>query len=186
MRATASLALPHSLCFSQLGALAGLFAVALAVPVMACVPKDHPDPDWLKPPESYDPIETAGLTLNKAGVDALTLKEEGEERDAYVQSLMAKDKFVGQAQCKSGAGTGSQEHSKYGEFELTCMTAPILFDIEVDFHLFTSRATGKPLSANAFVEFEGTLVEFDYHDDTKPRQIVAKVEVGDNLRRIER
>ncbi|MFV8754067.1 hypothetical protein ACNOYE_26275 [Nannocystaceae bacterium ST9] len=175
MRATASLAL-----------LPSLVALATALSAAACVPKEHPDPDWLKPPKSYDPVGTEGLTFNKDGVDALTLKDEGEDRDAYVQTLMdAKGKFVGQAQCKSGAGTGTQAHSKYGEFELTCTAGTILFDIEVDYHLFTTRERGKPLSANAWVEFEGTLVEFDYHDDTKPRQIVAKVEVGDNLRRLE-
>jgi hypothetical protein len=176
MRATASLAL----------LLPNLVVLTAALSSAACVPKEHPDPDWLKPPESYDPVEAEGLTFNKAGVDALTLKEEGEERDAYVESLKGEGKFAGQAQCKSGAGTGTQAHSKYGEFELTCTAGTILFDIELTYHLFTSRATGKPLSANAYVEFGGTLVEFDYHDDSKPRQIVAKVEVGDDLRRLER
>jgi hypothetical protein len=175
MRATASLAL-----------LPNLVALSAALSLAACLPKEHPDPDWLKPPESYDPVETEGLTFNKAGVDALTLKEEGEERDAYVQTLMAKGKFAGQALCKSGAGTGTQAHSKYGDFELTCTAGTILFDIELTYHLFTSREHGKPLSANAYVEFGGTLVEFDYHDDSKPRQIVAKVEVGEDLRRLER
>jgi hypothetical protein len=175
MRATASLAqLPNLL-------------VLAALSIAACgFPKEHPDPEWMKPPASYDPVETEGLTFNKAGVDALTLKEEGEERDAYVQTLMAEGKFAGQALCKSGAGTGTQAHSKHGEFELTCTAGTILFDIELTYHLFTSRATGKPLSANAYVEFGGTLVEFDYHDDTKPRQIVAKVNVGEDLRRLER
>jgi hypothetical protein len=175
MRATASLALiPH------------LVALVTTISIVACLPKEHPDPDWLKPPDSYDPVGTEGLTLNKLGVDALTLVEKGDERDAHVQALMAPGKFAGQAQCKSGAGTGTQAHSKYGEFELTCTAGTILFDIEVAYNLFTSREHGKPLSANAFVEFGGTLVEFDYHDDTKPRQIVAKVEVGEDLRRLER
>lgn len=168
MRGTASLALPILLSLAS-----------------ACVPKEHPDPDWLKPPDSYDPVGTAGLTFNKDGVDALTLTE-GEQRDAHIQGLMTKGAFKGQAQCKSGAGTGTQAHSKYGDFELTCTAGTILFDIEVDYHLFTTREVGKPLSANAYVEFGGTLVEFDYHDDSKPRQIVAKVEVGDDLHRLER
>ena len=92
----------------------------------------------------------------------------------YVEALKAKGAYKGQAQCKSGAGTGTQAHSKYGEFELTCTAGTILFDIELDYHLFTSRAVGKPLSANAYVEFSGTLVEFDFHESSKPRQIVAK------------
>lgn len=174
MRATASLALlPH------------FVALAATVSIVACVPKEHPDPDWLKPPTSYDPVGTEGLTFNKQGVDTLTLKEKGDERDAYLQTLKAPGTFAGQAQCKSGAGTGTQDHSKFGEFELSCTAGTILFDIEVVYNLFTSREHGKPLSANAYVEFGGTLVEFDYHDDVKPRQIVAKVEVGDDLRRLE-
>lgn len=179
MRATASLAL--------LRRPLGVFAIGTLVLGAACVPKEHPDPDWLKPPASYDPIDKGGakgLTLGHGGVDALTLTE-GEARDAHVEALKAKGAYKGQAQCKSGAGTGTQAHSKYGEFELTCTAGTILFDIELDYHLFTSRAVGKPLSANAYVEFTGTLVEFDFHESSKPRQIVAKVEVGDNLTRIE-
>ncbi len=173
MRATASLALHTT------------FVLAAALALGACLPKDHPDPDWLKPPASYDPVETEGLTLNKKGVDKLTL-EEGDARDAFIESLKAKGKFKGQANCKSGAGTGTQAHSKYGEFELTCTAGVILFEIKLDYHLFTSRDTGKPLSANSYVEFGGTLVEFDYRDDTTPRQLLAKVEVGDDIRRIEK
>lgn len=150
----------------------------------ACV-KKHPDPEWMQPPKAYDPIATEGLTLNKAGLDALTLKE-GDEREAHVQTLMAPDTFKGQAKCQSGAGTGDLEHSKWGAYELTCDAGVILFDIELKYHLFTTRETGKPLSANAFVEFGGTLVEFDYHDESKPRSVTAKVQVGENLRRIER
>lgn len=185
MRATASLAPLRRVCVRH---VSGLVAIGTLVLGAACVPKEHPDPDWLKPPEGYDPVDkenTKGLTLGHAGVDALTLTE-GEARDAHVEALKAKGAYKGQAQCKSGAGTGTQAHSKYGEFELTCTAGTILFDIEVDYHLFTTREVGKPLSANAYVEFGGTLVEFDYHDDSKPRQIVAKVEVGDDLHRLER
>jgi hypothetical protein len=69
---------------------------------------------------------------------------------------------------------------------LTCDAGTILFDIGLKYHLFTTRETGKPLSANAFVEFGGTLVEFDYHDESKPRTVTVKVQVGEDLRRIER
>jgi hypothetical protein len=153
--------------------------------VLTACPEKHPNPEWMQPPKAYDPITTEGLTLNKAGLDALTLKE-GDDREAHVQTLMAPDTFKGQAKCQSGAGTGDLAHSKWGDYELTCDAGTIVFDIGLKYHLFTTRETGKPLSANAFVEFGGTLVEFDYHDESKPRTVTVKVQVGEDLRRIER
>lgn len=157
--------------------------LGLGLGLGACVPKEHPEAEWMKAPKSYDPVNTEGLTFNKAGLDALTLKE-GEEREAHIEALMKEGGFKGQAKCKSGAGTGDLEHSKWGDYELTCDAGTVLFDIELKYHLFTNRATGKPLSANAYVDFGGTLVDFDYHDESKPRSITAKVEVGDDLRRL--
>lgn len=163
-------------------ALAGVMAFAGVS--TGCLPDKHPEVDWMKPPKGYDPINAEGLTLNKAGVDALTLKE-GDDLDAYIQSLHAEGAFKGHAKCQSGSNTGDLEPSKWGEFQLSCDAGTILFDIEVKYRLFTTRAAGKPLSANAYVEFSGTLVEFSYHDETKPRSITASVKV-DELSRIPR
>jgi hypothetical protein len=138
----------------------------------------------MKAPKAYDPIGTEGLTLNKAGVDALTLAE-NDERDAFIESLKGEGAYKGQAKCQSGSNTGDLEPSKWGEFQLSCDAGTILFDIELKYRLFTTRAAGKPLSANAYVEFSGTLVEFSYHDETKPRSITASVKV-DELSRIPR
>ena len=161
-----------------------VLSAGLGLALTACVPKEHPDADWLKPPKSYDPVETEGLTLNKAGVDTLTLKED-EERDAFVEGLKAEGVFKGQAKCRSGSKTGDLDHSKWGDYVLTCEAGTILFDITLEYYVYTSREVGKPLSANAYVEFGGTLVEFDYHDSSTPRSITAKVQVGDNLSRLE-
>ena len=162
-----------------------VFGAGLSLALGACVPKDHPDAEWMKAPKSYDPVETEGLTLNKAGVDALTLAE-GDEREAFIKGIQAEGVFKGQAQCRSGAKTGDLEHSKWGDYILTCGAGTILFDIELQYYIYTSREVGKPLSANAYVDFGGTLVEFDYHDSSKPRSLTAKVQVGDNLTRIEK
>jgi hypothetical protein len=143
-----------------------------------CLPDKHPEVDWLKPPKSYDPINTEGLTLNKAGVDPLTLKE-GDERDAYVESLQAAGAFKGQAKCQSGSNTGDFEESKWGEYKLACQAGVVLFDIELKYQLYTTREAGKPLSANSYVQFSGTLVEFSYHDGSKPRSISASVQVDE-------
>ena len=164
-------------------ATATLALAAAALTLVAC--KDNRQKELLDPPAAYDPVKTEGLTLNKSGLDALTLLE-GEEREAHIETLMAEGTFKGQAMCKSGAGTGELEHSKWGGYVLTCEAGTILFDIELRYNLFTSREVGKPLSANAYVEFGGTLVEFEYQDESKPRSILAKVQVGDDLHRIER
>ena len=161
-----------------------VLVASLLVGLGACVPKEHPDGDFLKPPASYDPVETEGLTLGKAGVDKLTLLE-GEEREAHIKDvLMAAGTFKGQAKCRSGSKTGDLDHSKWGEYALTCDAGTILFDIELKYTLYTSRDTGKPLSANAYVDFGGTLVDFDYHDSSTPRSITAKVQVDDTISRL--
>src|SRR5690554_7889734 len=91
--------------------------LGLGLGLTACLPNAHPDVDWMKPPKSYDPVAKEGLALNKAGVDALTLKE-GDERDAFIESLQTEGTFKGQAQCQSGAGTGDLPHSEWGEYEI--------------------------------------------------------------------
>jgi hypothetical protein len=161
-----------------------LLAATLTLALAGCLPDKHPQVDWMKPPKGYDPINTEGLTLNKAGLDTLTLKE-GDDRDAFIQSLHAEGAFKGQAKCQSGSNTGDLEGSQYGEFMLSCDAGTILFDIELKYRLYTTREAGKPLSANAYVEFSGTLVEFSYHDENKPREIAASVKL-DQLSRIPR
>ncbi len=155
-----------------------VLAATVSSALAGCLPKEHPDVDWMKPPKSYDPINNEGLTLNKAGVDTLTLKE-GDERDAFIRSLEAEGAFKGQAKCQNGVGTGDLEPSKWGEYQLTCDAGTILFDIELKYQLFTTREAGKPLSANAYVEFSGTLVEFSYQDESKPRSIMARVKLDE-------
>lgn len=161
-----------------------VLAVALFAPAAACKSNTHDKPEWLEAPESYDPVKTEGLTFNKKGLDELTLKE-GEERDAYIEELKAAEgKFKGQAKCKGGSGTGDMEDSQHGEYKLTCDAGTILFDIELKYFLYTTKDKGRPLKANAHVEFGGTLVDFDYQDDSKPRSVTATVAVGENIERL--
>lgn len=167
------------------GAIVLSVSAGLVLGLGACDPKDRPGTKLLEPPASYDPVNTEGLTLGKAGVDKMTLLE-GDEREAHIKDvLMAEGAFKGQAKCRSGSKTGNLDHSKWGEYALTCDAGTVLFDIELKYTLYTSRDAGKPLSANAYVEFGGTLVDFDYHDSSTPRSITAKVQVDDTIRRLE-
>ncbi|MCA9685647.1 MAG: hypothetical protein KC457_25950 [Myxococcales bacterium] len=166
MRATPSLAL----------------AAALLLPLGAC---DDKKTDLLAPPAGYDPVNTEGLTLNKAGMDALTLTE-GDARDAHIEGLKAEGAFKGQALCKGGSGTGDMEDSQYGEYKLSCEAGTVLFDIELKYYLYTTKALGKPLKGGAYVDFTGTMVDFVYVDESKPRQMTATVTVGESISRIQK
>ncbi len=157
-------------------------AATLVLSMVACDTKKN---DLLAPPAGYDPVETKGLTFNKAGLDALTLTE-GEARDALVQELKAKGKFKGQAKCSGGSNTGDYEESKYGDYKLTCDAGTVLFDIELKYYLYTNRELGRPLKGGSFLEFSGTLVEFEFLDQDKPRKITATVQVDENLTRLKK
>lgn len=157
--------------FAQMGLVAGTLAVATA----AC---EQNKPDLLGPPAGYDPVETKGLTLNKAGVDALTLTE-GEAREAHIAGLKQGEAFRGQGQCQSGSYTGDMPVAEHGEYQLDCYAGTVLFDIELRYQLFTTADTGRPLKGGAYVDFTGRLVDLVYFESTNPRSITAKVVVGE-------
>lgn len=160
-------------------------SLVLATALVASLGCDSKKNDLLAPPADYDPINTEGLTLNKAGMDALTLTE-GDARDAHVEGLKAEGKFKGQAKCSGGSGTGDMEDSQYGEYKLSCEAGTILFDIELKYFLYTTKALGRPLKGGSFVEFGGTLVEFEFLDGSKPRRMTATVAVGEDIERLEK
>ncbi|EDM75666.1 hypothetical protein PPSIR1_15720 [Plesiocystis pacifica SIR-1] len=164
-------------------------SLVLAAPLLAALALtgacDDKKTDLLAPPADYDPVATEGLTLNKAGVDALTLTE-GDARDAHIEGLKAEGKFKGQAMCKGGSGTGDMEDSKFGEYKLTCDAGAIWLDVELKYYLYTTQALGRPLKGGAYVEFDGTLVEFDFQDGSKPRSMTATVSVGESIKRLQK
>ena len=142
----------------------------------ACVPSDDgSDPDWLKQPKAYQP-QSAELTFNKAGLEKFNMMST-DERAAFVEELKnSKGSFKGQAVSKTGASLGAgMPDSKYGEYELNGTTEPVLFEITIDYHLFTTTAIGDKIAPNRAVEFTGTLVELDFYEDAKPRRLVMKV-----------
>ncbi len=162
--------------------LAPLALAAFSLSIFAACPPsgDGSDPDWLKPPISYKPKE-ADLTFNEMRLSEFNMMND-EERAAHVETLKAaKGQYKGQALSKTGAGLGpNMPDSKYGEYELNAVTDAILFEISLDYKLYTSTEIGDKIAPNRAVEFTGTLVELEFQEESKPRKLVLKV-VTDTL-----
>lgn len=154
--------------------------MVLAATLMAgggCVPDPDKasDPDWMKPPEAYQPV-TAELTFNKANFEKFNMMSDSEQETFLAGLKEAKGTFKGQAMSKTGAGLSEGfEGFEHGDFELNALTEAILYEITIDYKLYTTRAIGKTIAPNRYVEFTGTLVGVDFQNSAKPRKIVLQV-----------
>lgn len=149
------------------------FTLALAT---ACPPSgDGSDPDFMKPPEAYQP-KTADLTFNEKNLEAFVMMS-NDEREAHIAKLKeSKGSYKGQAMSKTGAGLGEgMEDAKHGEYELNAVTEPIWFEVTLDYHLFTTTEIGSKIAPNRALEFSGTLISLDFYEESKPRKLVLKV-----------
>ena len=156
-----------------------LAASLLLVP--GCKSKPAQDkPDWLALPESYQPVD-GEFTFNKAGLKQFNSMS-AEERDALVENLKNQPgSFKGQAIFKSGANLGENiAESKYGSYELAASTDAILFEITIDYSIYTTPELGKGIAQHRPIEFSGTLVALEYQDSNKPRKLTIMVK-ADNV-----
>jgi hypothetical protein len=160
-----------------------LALVAALAATTACMAKEVPELEWNKPPKGYDPVG-ADLTFNAERLQKFNLMSE-EERESYVAELtQTAGSFKGQAIFKSGAGLGeSMADAQYGAYELSASTSEILFEITLDYNIFTTPELGKPLAPNAAIEFTGTLVELTFQSEQKPRKLTLRVK-ADDVKRI--
>lgn len=159
-----------------------LTLLTLAAALMAtgaCVPKENPEPDYMKPPKSYDPAG-ADLTFNKERLEKYNMMS-ADERDSYVQELQnSAGSFKGQAIFKSGAGLGeAMADAEFGSYELSASTQEVLYEITIDYNIFTTPELGKPLAPNAAIEFTGTLIDLSFQDEDKPRKLTLRVKADD-------
>lgn len=141
-----------------------------------CPPADDgSNPDWMKAPKSYQPKE-AELTFNEKQLGEFNMMDEAA-REAFVNSLKeSKGSFKGQAMSKTGAALGAgMPDSKYGEYELNAVAEEVLFEISIDYHLFTTKDIGRKIAPNRYLTFSGTLLELDFQEESKPRRLVLKV-----------
>ena len=166
---------PMRLVLFTLAAFVGLLPL-----LSGCDSKARSADALIGPPAAYAP-ETAPLTFNKEGLEAFNLLD-ADQQDAFVQDLASKPgSFKGQALVSGSAGLGSAiAESQYGDWEVLATTRrPVLYEIVIDYSIYTSVALGRPLAENRAVSFNGTLVSAEYKNDAKPRKLILKVKADD-------
>ena len=159
-----------------------MIAATLAL-TPACVDKKA-EPEWMKLPPGYNPAE-ADLTFNKVNLEKFNNMNQ-KERSAFVSDLKAAEgSFRGQALVQSGSGLAETvEDSQYGNYEvMATVPDPVLFEITIDYQLFTAEALGKALTPHGPVEFSGTLIDLRFDSESKPRKLVLRVK-ADNIQNI--
>lgn len=154
-------------------ALAALLATGISL--TGCDKRSQAN-DILALPSSYDPAG-AELTFNKAGLTEFNALEPSE-RDALVAKLSATPgSYTGQALVRGSAGLGeAMPDHVHGDWEVMATTrTPVLYEIVINYSIFTTPAVGRPLAENRAVAFTGTLISVDFKDDAKPRSLTLKV-----------
>lgn len=148
-----------------------------ALLLAACNPSgEEKTPEWQKPPESYD-VQGADLTFNKARLDAFNTMS-SKERAAHIEELKAAEgSFKGQAIFDSGAELGEKmSNAQYGKYEINAeVPEAVLYEITIAYLLFSDEDFFTGVPKGTHVEFSGTLVDVEYQDSSKPRQLTIKV-----------
>ena len=158
-----------------------------SLPLIACGQSRgvNEQPDWMKQPKAYQP-KTAELTFNEDNLKDFNMLS-SDQQEAFVEQLKAKKgSFKGMAVFQSGAGLGeAMSNAQYGSYELSAATDPIFLEITLDYTIFTTRETGRPLAPHGAIEFTGTLVDIDFQNGDKPRKLSLKVQ-ADEVKAIKR
>ena len=132
--------------------------------------------DLLALPAAYDPAG-ADLTLNKKNLEAFNLLGKDARRKHVKQLKETPGSFAGQAIFQSGNGLApTVEDSQHGAYELFAhVPDPILYEITIDYQIFTTPELGRPLAPNHAISFRGTLIDLRFEDETKPRKLTMRV-----------
>ncbi|RMG96051.1 MAG: hypothetical protein D6705_12260 [Deltaproteobacteria bacterium] len=147
----------------------------------ACVPDEDKKPKWQAPPKAWNPKGAEHLTFNEKGLDAFNSLSP-EQRQAWVEEMKQKPgSFVGQAIYKQGAELGEKmDDYALGTYEIvTELPEPILYEITLNYRLYTTPEKGKGIPPNAYIEFKGTLADLDYQSESKPRKIDLKIKADE-------
>lgn len=153
--------------------LTALFFTSALLAVSGC---NQPKKDLLAHPAAYNP-QDADLTFNKKNLDAFNMMKP-EERKAFEKELQGKPgSFRGQAVVEAGNGLAAGiEGSEHGDWEVAAhVTEGVLYEITIDYQIYTTEALGRPLGRNVPVAFTGTLIDLRFEDEKKPRKLFVKV-----------
>lgn len=156
-----------------LGTTALTMALTTALTMTACQQEKK---DLLALPAAYNPAG-ADLTLNKKNLEAFNLMSKDARRQHLKQLKETPGSFSGQAIFQSGNGLApTVEDSQHGAYELFAhVPEPPLYEITIDYQIFTTPELGRPLAPNHALQFRGTLVDLRFEDETKPRKITVRV-----------
>jgi hypothetical protein len=158
--------------------IVGMCAALLLLP--ACQPSgEEKQPEWQKPPASYD-VKGADLTFNEKRLDAFNSMS-SSEREAHVEQLKATEgSFKGQAIFQRGTELGeAMDDAQYGKHEIAAsVPEPVLFEITLEYLLFSDQDFYKGVPPGTHIEFAGTLVDLEYQDSSKPRKLTMKVKAS--------
>jgi len=160
---------------SLLGGLRALVAcgLALGLTMTAC---EQEKKDLLALPAAYNPAG-AELTLNKKNLETFNLMSKDARRQHLKQLKETPGSFSGQAIFQSGNGLApTVEDSQHGTYELFAhVPTPPLYEITIDYQIFTTPELGRTLAPNHALQFRGTLVDLRFEDETKPRKITVRM-----------
>ena len=162
-------------------------AALMLLTATACVPEKGKQPDWQKPPKSFD-VRTADLTFNQGRLEAFNSMDEAQ-RASHLVTLQGKEgAFKGQAVFRRSTELGDKmDDLQYGRFELYAV-APgpdeteekgVWLEVNLEYHLFSAEELGVGWPSPSYIEFTGTLRDFSYQGSSKPRRLTLKVSVDD-------
>ena len=154
--------------------LAALLVLSVAVGPLGCDKGE--EPAWQKPPERYD-VQADELTFGKKNLEAFNTMS-SDERAAHVDALKAKPgsfKGQGRFEAVSELSENIPDH-ELGKYEASVLVEdPVLFEITMEYTLLSNEKIGDGYPKGTYVEFTGTLVDLEFHDDAKPRKVVVKL-----------
>lgn len=146
----------------------------------ACQPSGKDEqPEWQKPPASYD-VKGADLTFNAKRLDEFNSMS-SSEREAHVEQLKATEgSFKGQAIFQHGSELGeAMDDAQYGKHEIAAnVPDPVLYEITLEYLLFSDQDFHKGVPPGTHIQFTGTLVDLEYQDSAKPRKLTMKVKAS--------
>lgn len=161
--------------------LASIVLTAVSVSMApGCVPDKRKQPEWQKAPKAWDPAKDE-MTFGKKGLDAFNTMS-ADDRSAWVEQMKGKTgSFKGQAVFKVGAELGEKmDDYQYGAHEIYAVVPePVLYEIEMEYKLYTAEDKSTGIPPGAFLEFTGTIADVDYQADSKPRKLFAKIKADD-------
>jgi len=153
--------------------LFALFFTSALLSVTACQSEKK---DLLALPAAYNPKD-ADLTFNKKNLEAFNLLSDDARREHVKGLKETAGSFSGQAVFEAGNGLApTVEEAQYGDWEVVAhVDTPVLYEITIDYTIYTSAALGRILAPNKAIAFKGTLLDLRYDSQGKPRKLTIKV-----------